>query len=294
MPLLTPLRRGLIYFCLHVVTLVAMLALSKELMKHYAFGEVLFLRLLPAWLVIAAYVGLKPGFHPFKSKKLKGHLVRGLVGFTNMVLLYLSVKLLPLALAMTIRQLEAFVWVALAAKFYNEKVSSRQWLALVIGFLGVVLVMRPSVEANLLGTITALGCVFTGAYVRVLSRELSRTESSTTIIFFNFTQWTILSACLMPWEWNMPQAMDWLPLLLSGGIILISQWFMTEGMALAPAPRLAPFRHTEIFWAGLLGWILWHDPISPWFVAGSTLIVVAGIMANWREKRVKPVGQQVV
>lgn len=285
MPILTPLRRGLLYFSLHVVTQVAVLALSKSLMTRYSFGEVLFLRLLPAWLGILAFVQWKPNFHPWKSTRIKGHLNRGFFGFLNMVLLYLSIKLLPLALAMTIRQLEAFLWVLLAAVFYHEKVSRLQWMALGIGFIGVLLVLHPSVEANLLGTLVALGCAITGAYVRVLSRDLSRTESSMTIIFFNFTQWTILSGCLMPWTWTMPENSDWMPLILAGMIILLSQWFMTEGMALAPAPRVAPFRHMEIFWAGLLGWAFWHDSIGGWFVAGSALIIIGGIAANWREKR---------
>jgi drug/metabolite transporter (DMT)-like permease len=289
MPILTPLRRGLLYFCLHVVTQVSVLALSKQLMTHYEFGEVLFLRLLPAWLFVVGYVLYKKGFRPWQSARWRGHLQRGFFGFMNMILLYLSVKLLPFALAMTIRQLEAFVWVGLAAYFYHEKVSRRQWAALVIGFVGVLLVLRPSVEANILGTAIALGCALSGAYVRVLSRELSRTENSTTIIFFNFTQWTILTGCMAPWTWALPADSDWLPLLLSGLVILLSQWFMTEGMALAPAPRLAPFRHTEIFWAGLIGWLVWQEPISVWFVAGSVLIVIGGIMANWHVRRVKPV-----
>jgi drug/metabolite transporter (DMT)-like permease len=282
---LSPLRRGLIFFSLHVVLQVAILALSKTLMQHYSFGEVLFLRLLTPMLASLGWVVLKSDFRPWKSARLKGHMVRGFVGFANMVLLYLSVKLLPLALAMTIRQMEAFIWVMLAASMYREKVSPRQWGALVVGFAGVLLVLRPSVEANVLGTVVALGCAVAGAVVRVLSRELSRTESSSTIIFFNFTQWTLLSAFVMPWTWTMPTAFDWLPLLLSGVVILLSQWLMTEGMSLVPAPRLAPFRHMEIFWAGLIGWLVWSEPISAWFVAGSALIVAGGIVANWQGRR---------
>ena len=286
---LSPLARGLLYFCLHVVTLVAILALSKSLMEHYSFGEVLFMRQFPAWLGISAYVLLNENFKPWRSTKIKGHIRRGFIGFANMVLLYLSVKLLPLSLAMTIRQMEAFLWVALAAKLYNEKVSPRQWVALAIGFLGVILVLRPSVEANVLGTVIALGCAVTGAIVRVLSRELSKTEDSTTIIFFNFSQWAVLSLCVAPWDWTLPQGVDWISMLLAGLVILFSQWLMTEGMALVPAPRLAPFRHTEIFWAGLLGWLVWNEPIGGWFVAGSILIVIGGIAANWHEKKVAPV-----
>ena len=285
MTFLTPLRRGLLYFLLHVVTQVAMLALSKDLMTHYDFGEVLFLRLLPAWAGVAFFVFFRSKNNPWKSKKRKEHIWRGFVGFINMLLLYMSVKLLPFALAMTIRQLEAFIWVLIAAFFYQEKVSRRQWLALAIGFTGVMLVLRPSVEANLVGAIVAVLCAVVGGYTRVLSRELSRTEKSSTIIFFNFSQWTLLSMFVTPWNWNMPENHDWFPLLFSGAIILISQWFMTEGMALAPAPRVAPLRHTEILWSGLIGWLVWSEPISAWFVAGGTLIVIGGVMANWRQKK---------
>lgn len=285
MPVLTPIRKGLIYFCLHIVSLIGILAMSKGLMVRYGFGEVLFLRNTAPWFAVVGMVLFNPAFRPWRSSRWKGHLVRGFVGFANMALLYLSVKLLPFALAMTIRQLEAFIWVGLAAALYHEKVSRRQWCALGMGFVGVILVLRPSVEANLVGTLTALACAVTGAFVRVLSRELSRTEDSATIIFFNFTQWTFLSACMMPWTWTLPAAGDWLSLLLVGVLILFSQWFMTEGMALVPAPRLAPFRHTEIFWAGLLGWFLWHEPISAWFLAGSALIIAGGILANWQGRR---------
>lgn len=285
MKFLTPVRLGLIYFLLHVLTQVAILAFSKDLMAHYNFGEVLFLRLLPAWLGVAVLIAFKSERRPWKSKKFKSHLWRGFVGFLNMVLLYWSVKLLPFALAMTIRQLEAFVWVLIAAFFYHEKVSRRQWLALAIGFLGVMLVLRPSMEANVIGTIVAISCAIVGGYTRVLSRELSRTEKSSTIIFFNFSQWTLLTAFITPWDWTMPSNHDWFPLLFSGIIILISQWFMTEGMALAPAPRVAPLRHTEILWSGLIGWLVWMEPISAWFVVGGILIIIGGVAANWRVRR---------
>jgi drug/metabolite transporter (DMT)-like permease len=287
MNVLSPLRRGLIYFCLYIVLLVATLALTKSLMQHYGFGEVVFLRLFPAWVAIVLYTFFKSGFHPWKSKRWKAHVLRGFVGFVNLITLYLSVKLLPLSLAVTLKQLEAFLWVALAAFLYREKVSARQWLALVIGFTGVILVLRPAAEANALGAIVALIGAATGAFIRVLSRELSRTEKSTTILFFNFSQWTVLSFLIEPWAWTMPGAEDWAAFLLTSAIVLVSQWLMTEGMALVPAPRLAPFRHTEIFWGGLVGWLVWHEPISAWFVAGSTLIIVGGVTANWRERRVK-------
>jgi len=74
-------------------------------------------------------------------------------------------------------------------------------------------------------------------------------------------------------------------------LIFVSQWLMTEGMALVPAARLAPWRNAEIFWSGLLGWVIWHETLSPWFIAGSVLIVAGGIAANWR---VRPVAGDVV
>lgn len=285
MKFLTPVRLGLVYFMLHVLTQVAMLALSKDLMAHYDFGEVLFLRLLPAWMGVAVFVFWKSHIHVRASKRKKEHLWRGFVGFANMVLLYLSVKMLPFALAMTLRQLEAFVWVLIAALFYHEKVSRRQWLALAVGFAGVLLVLRPSVQANLLGAIIAVTCAVVGGYTRVLSRELSRTEKSSTIIFFNFSQWTLLAMFVTPWNWTMPSNYDWFPLLLSGAVILISQWFMTEGMALAPAPRVAPLRHTEILWSGIIGFLVWSEPISAWFVIGGVLIIIGGVMANWHVRK---------
>ena len=279
-----PARRGILFFCLHTITQVAILALSKPLMQTLSFGEVMFVRMLPAWIGMTLFIHFRPGLHPFQTKKLKGHMMRGGLGFANMVLLYLSVKLLPLSLAMTIRQLEAFLWVLLAAKVYGEKVTRLQWCALAAGFFGVLCVLRPSVEANITGTLVALACACTGAGVRVLSSELSKTEASSTIIFFNFTQWTILSLFLAPWDWAMPESSGWGLLLLSGLIILVSQWLATEGMALVGAPRLAPFRHTEILWAGLIGWLVWKEPISGWFVAGSALIVCGGIAANYKPR----------
>jgi drug/metabolite transporter (DMT)-like permease len=194
--------------------------------------------------------------------------------------------LLPLALALTIRQLEAFIWVALAARLYHEKVTRRQWIALAFGFVGVCLVMRPALALNMLGASVALMCACTGAIVRVLSRELSRTEDSATIVFFNFTQWTILTLCIAPWAWEIPHSADWTSLLGMGVIILLSQWLQTEGMALVPAPRLAPWRNAEIFFAGLLGWILWHEPVGGWFLAGSSLIIIGGVMATWQRNTV--------
>jgi len=286
MPILTPLRRGLICFNLYVVTLIAYLAASKLLMERFSFTEVLFLRNLAPFLAILGLIAIKRDLRPWKTARWSKHMVRGLIGFANMVMIYLSIKLLPLALAMTIRQMEAFIWVILASALYHEKASRRQWAALAVGFVGVLIILRPSMEANVLGTVIAAASAFAGAGVRVLSRDLSRTEDSATIIFFNFAQWTIISSLALPWSWTMPEATDWLPLFLVGVTILASQWLMTESMRLVPAPQLAPWRNSEIFWSGLVGWLIWRDPIGGWFIAGSTLIIAAGIAANWRVRAV--------
>jgi drug/metabolite transporter (DMT)-like permease len=282
----SPVLRGIVYFLLYTLTFVVGMAASKLLMERYSFWQVTFLRLSIPWLVVLGWVARTPDFRPWKSARWKKHLLRGFVGFIGLLLIYLSVKLLPLSLAMTLRQVESFFWVGLAAVFYGEKSSRRQWAALAIGFIGVVLVMRPAMEIDMLGAFVALAAALTNSFMRVLSRDLSRTEDSKTIIFYNFTQWTLLSAFTLPWSWSPVAALDWLPVLGVGILILVSQWLMTESMGLVPAPRLAPWRNSEIFWAGLLGWLVWQEPISPWFVGGSALIIFGGLAASCGGRKV--------
>jgi len=286
-PLAIGLRLG------SVLMLSLMWALIKFLsLRGVHFAELLFYRQLLALPVVYGWIVWTIGPAGIATKRPDLHLTRTAVGLTSMVCNFGAVILLPLAESTTIGFTAPIFATIFSALFLREATGIHRWGAVVLGFVGVVVIARPdNAHFPLVGLGVAIAAAVGTATVAILLRALSRTETPPAIVFW----FTILSVpplgLLMIWfgQWHDPVTFA---LILAMGVCGgIAQLLMTSALRLAPVAVVMPMDYSAIVWAALLGWLLWGTlPIaSTWL--GTALIVASGLYILLREK---PLGRFAV
>lgn len=192
---------------------------------------------------------------------------------------------LPLADAMLLKisaplfiPIIAFVWL-------SEHISLRAIMAILIGFLGVILVLKPTGTIHIASLAGLMGGAL-AALAKVTIRHMSTTEPTSRIVFYFGLISLTVSAIPMVWYWQNPDLTEWMLLLLLGAFGTFGQLFLTKAYFFAPASRIAPFTYSSILFAGIIGWMFWGEIVTLITISGALLIIIAGIIIL-REKQIK-------
>ncbi len=281
--------RAILCRCLATVMFTLMWTLSKITSEAGVNTvEIVFYRSLFAAPVVLLWTLLGPGLHSIRTYRPLAHLQRTGIGVISMFLTFYAITLLPLAEASTLSFSAPIFSTLISAMLLGERIGVWRITAVIFGFLGVLVVMLPSFNGHHLpldgliaGVLSAIGI----AMVTVTVRQISDTESATAIVFWFTIGSFLIFAMLMPW---FGQAHDWriIGLLAAMGAIgAIGQLLMTAALRFAPVAVVVPFDYTQMLWATLVGFLLWHSipPSSTWL--GSALIITAGLVTIYREHR---------
>jgi len=284
------MRRGALLMLGATAGFALMGVFVKELSARYSFLELMFFRnLLSLPIVLAA--GLRAGAL-LRTRRLGGHAVRAASGMMGMGCAFFALTLLPLADQTALNYTQPLFIILLAIPFLGERPGPARWGAVLLGFLGVLVIAAGqgagsgTVSASLLigYAVAALGGFF-GALSTMLVRQLSATEPSTTIVLWQSILMTSMAAVTLPFVWVTPSWGDLGLLVVMGLIGGVSQVLNTEAFASAQVSSLGPYSYTGLLWAGLLGWIVWGDVPGLAMLAGSLLIVGAGFVVLRSEFR---------
>jgi len=249
--------------------------------------ELAFYRHVFALIPLFAWLGWSRRFGAWRTDRPAAHLARGTVGLVTMLLAFAALDYLPLAEATTISFAAPLFAVALSALLLGEKVGRHRWGAVLAGFAGVLIVMRPAGEGDLpaLGLGIAIVAAFGVAIVNIFIRQLGRTEApETSVIWFTLSSILILGVA-MPFFSQAHDATGWALLVATGFFGGIGQLCLNASLRYAPVAVAAPFDYTQLLWAVLLGWLIWETgvPASTW--AGAAVIVASGLYTVYREHR---------
>lgn len=243
---------------------------------RFAFG-------LPPLLAWIAWTG---NFGAWRTERPLAHLLRGMLGLSTMVVAFSALFYLPLAEAATIAFVAPLFSVMLSALVLREPVGRYRWSAVAIGFIGVLIVMRPTgSELPALGLGLALLAALGTAAVTITVRQIGRTESTPTIVLW-FTMFAIIvTGLFMPFFGQLHDARTWAILAALGLFGGLGQLFLTSALRFAPVAVVVPFDYTQLLWAVLLGWAIWdtHPPGSTWL--GAAVIVASGLYTVYREHK---------
>ena len=269
----------------------AMLALMFALVKLTAargvhIVESLFYRQAFALPFVLCWAALGPGFASLRTSRIGTHATRMVIGLGAMTLNFLGMTMLPLAEATVIGFAVPLFATVLAALFLGEKVGRYRISAVLIGFIGVLVVMRPdSAAMHSTGALIALAGAVATASVTIFIRQLGTTEATTTTVFWFTASSLIPLSLLMVFFARVHDPLTWALLIGIGVTGGIAQLLLTGALRFAPVAVVLPMDYTGLIWASLMGWLLFAALPVPATLIGAPIIIVSGLAILWREHR---------
>jgi drug/metabolite transporter (DMT)-like permease len=271
--------RGVVLMIVGVAFISANDAVSKYLAERYPLGEVIFLRQLAGLAFILPYALMTTGAASFKVVDRTGQAWRAVAFIATSVLMVGGLAYLPLAIVTAIA-FSSPLWVAaLAGPMLGEKVTAKRWIGILIGFAGVLIIVRPGGPSFSWLLLLPVATAIANAARDMITRKLSRTESSISVLLWSAMAMLVVSAAALPFGWVTPTFEDWLWVLLAGFLNMAAHLSMISAYRYADASALSPYRYTSLIWAITLGWLVWSHLPDMWSLVGTAVIVAAAVLA---------------
>jgi len=279
--------RGILLMIVATVLFAAASAASKWLVGIYPVGEVLCLRSLSSFAVAAAAMLPVSGLSVFATRRVGAHLGRGLSQSVSQAALLLAFSLMPLAGAVAINFSSPLFAALVSIVWLKERAGYVRGIALLIGFLGVLIVTDPGANSLTLGALFALINAVLYGSVTVAVRGMTRTESANTLVIWQLALLALFHSLLLVFGWRWPTPLDAAMLFGTGITNAVGQWFWTKSLHLAPAPAVTPFYYLMLVWALAFGFLLWGEVPTASLLVGSAIVVATGLFLFLREARLQ-------
>ena len=263
-------------------------ACAKLLSENHSVIEIAFYRNLIAslpFLVLVFGFGRRQILVINSKPTLVG--LRAVLGTATLATTFTAYSLMPMADTTALLFTASLFVPVLSVVFLKERVGIYRWSAVVIGFLGVLVMLRPSGDVYTLGFVVALTAAFMQATLQIVLRYLGRFESPETISFYFFIVGTFVTGLVLPFVAVAP-TLDELPLLFGVGLSgAAAQWLLSTAFGNAPAAIVTVFNYSGIVWATVLGWMIWQDWPLPQVFAGAAIVIASNLLVIWRESRLQ-------
>ena len=246
-----------------------------------AWGRYLFhLAVLPLFLggqtLRSSFRSTRPGLQVLRSSLLLG----------STVFFFLAVKYIPLADATAIGFVSPLLVTGLSVPILGEHVGVRRWIAVIIGFASVFLIIRPGFGmVHWAMTLPVLTATCFSLY-QITTRILSRSDRTHTTYFFSATVGLAVTTACLPSLWVTPDLWEWVGLVFLGSAGGFSHYLLIRAFALAPASLLAPFAYAQLIWSTTIGYLWFGDFPDLWTIGGGVIICLSGLYVLYRERRV--------
>jgi len=282
-------RLGIVLILTSTVSFALMNAVVKLVSGHLGPVEIGFFRQLFSLIPVVSLVIHQGGPSMLRTQRPLGHLFRGLIGNSAMIIFFLSVAKLPLADANALSFASPLFITALSMPLLGEAVGKHRWTAVIVGFAGVMVMTNPGGDwfSGNAGVGAGMGVLaaFMSALMTITIRQLNKTEPPVRIVFYFATIGTILFGGLLTIFWVTPTLLELGGLVLVGLIGGLSQLLMTYAYRHAPASTLAPFGYVSILWSTVLGYLIWSELPGPRIMIGAAIVITSGLYIIYRETR---------
>lgn len=265
-------------------------AAVRELVnRSYALGEVLLFRYLFAsgffWIILFSTVGLAG----LATRRPFDHALRSVSGVVSLGLFYFAITRIPIADATAIAYAAPIFITVLSIFLLGEVIGLRRWVAVLVGFVGVLLIAKPGAGGWDIGVVAAAASAFTGALVAIWLRKLSSSEKSVTIgLYYNNLGSLVCLAWVLMSGWLTPRDDDLLLFLGFGLGCGLQQWLLTVSFRYAEASLLAPFEYLAMVFAAIVGFVFWGEvPVLTTWIGGA-IIAASGLFIFVRRRQRLP------
>jgi drug/metabolite transporter (DMT)-like permease len=274
--------------------LSTMSLLAKLLTENHNVAEVAFWRNLIGVLpfVIAILAFRRRGILQIKSRP-GVVFTRSIIATASIMCLFGAFALLPLADATALVFTSALFVPVFGFFFLGERVGPYRWSAILVGFVGVLIIAQPTGDWNMLGVVLAIAAACFNATLSTMLRLLGRTEQPATLTFYLLAVGLVLLAPAMPFIASMPSARDMGLFVALGLCGLLMQLLLSTAFKYTPAALASLFSYTQIIWATLFGWAIFGDWPAANIIIGAGIVVLASVFVVLRESYLARKGRLV-
>ena len=270
---------------LAMATFAALDASAKEVMRSLPHDVAVFFRYFLALLIATAMLLRGGGLALLETRHPYAQVLRGVMLLASTVLNFTAITYLQLAQTAAISFMIPLWTCALSGPMLGEHVGWRRWSAVIIGFLGVLILMRPGSMTFHWAMFFSLGATVAGAIYNILTRKVGGTDRVETSLFYVCIVGSLLAAIPLRWHWQMPMGHQWLFLAAMGAAGGGGHYLLTLAHRLAPASVLAPFIYTQILWMIILGFVMFGDLPDHWTLIGAGIVIASGLFVFLRERQ---------
>lgn len=257
-------------------------AIVRHLSEHLHTFEVSFFRCAAGLLFMLPWL-IRHGLGVLKTRRLGLYAFRCFLGLASMQMGFFALTLIPFADATALSFTTPLFATALAALFLGEVVRIRRWTATIVGFVGVLIIVRPGAGEFNIGVVLAIAAASISAITTLIVKKLTKTESPTAIVTFMVLIMTPMSLPLALWVWQQPAAIDWLWILAMGVCGSTGHLCLVRAFSLADASVVMTYDYTRMVCAAFIGWIVFVEIPDLWTWLGAGIIVASTIYIAHRE-----------
>ncbi|WP_322994811.1 DMT family transporter [Castellaniella sp.] len=276
---------GIAFILTGVLALTLSDAFAKWLTAAYPPIQILFLRALIALPIIMGVVTALAGQQALRSRYLPIHLLRGAINIAAAACFYTGLMYLPLAENTAVAFAAPLFVTVLSVFILKETVDRHRWAAVLIGFLGVLLIVRPGADSFQPAALFPLMTALLYGAMMMTARAIGPAEGMLTTTLYIVVGQLVFSVLLIPWFWE-PIQWAHLPFFLAIALCsTLGLGLITQAFRVAPASVVAPFDYSGLLWAAVLGWLFWDEIPDLLAYLGVLLIAGSGVYIALREAR---------
>lgn len=283
--------RGIGLFLATVLIFACLDTLSKYMTDELHVIQIAWGRYLFSSVFLLVLVPRYGAIRPLRSARPWFQIVRAALLAAVSLMFFTAVSYLPLVDVTAIGFLAPLILTGLGHFVLRERVGIRRWMAITVGFVGVLVIIRPGFSAFHWAVLIALAMAASNALYQVATRMLAGVDSAQTTIFFTNLVGTVGFSLLIPFFWTPPGLFGWVSLAALGFLGGLGHYLLIQAFAYAPVSMLAPFSYTAIVWVTISGYLVFHQLPDLWTVIGAAIIIGSGIYVLYREAYLRRVGR---
>ncbi|MGF1608174.1 MAG: DMT family transporter [Kiloniellales bacterium] len=257
--------------------------IAKWLGQSHSAIQIAFFRNLFGLLPVALIIWQGGGVASLRTRRPWAHALRAALIWLALVTFFAAISLMPLAEAVAIAFAAPLFVTALSRPIVGEPVGPRRWAAVLVGFVGVLIIVRPGAEAFRPEALLVLLSALCFALAMLVTRRMVRSETNAAILFYSTVGGLIANGLLLPLFWSAPTADDLGLFFLLGLLGGVGSFLIVVAYRHAPAAVAAPFDYSALLWSTLIGWLVWRDVPEPAVWLGAAVVVASGLYIIHRE-----------
>ena len=279
------LGRGIALIVATTACFATLDTLSKMTNRYLPVNEIIWGRYVFHAIALTLLMGPRLKFDLVRTAHPGMQTLRALILLVSSTLFVSALVYLPLAEAAAISFVSPLVLTALSVPLLGDKVRRSQWIAVAVGFAGVLVLIRPGGKLFDIATLLPMGSAVSYALFQIITRKYAGRDSAYTTHFWTAMVCTILTSCTLPFFWKTPDLWGWLALIAMGLVGGGGHYLLIRAYENAPPATLAPFSYIQLVWAACLSWLVFDHIPDAGSVLGMAIIVSAGLFAVWMQRR---------